>query len=373
MTDRAVREDALDELVDTLLFEGYALYPYTPGATKNATPTPFGIVYPPRYAQEVPQTFDHLRIQCVAQIGSPDSTLEGAVRFLQADGPRHQAAERRVELPRTSVAMLAAVPAEAAIELDGLQGLARLSVAPLDGGHVRMELTVRNTTEVPAGLDRAAALGHSLLSTHVVARVRDGRFVSPLAPTEAVQACTQVNTWPVLATPADDAVLGAAIMLPDHPQLAPESRGSLFDSTEIEEALLLHVLALSDEERESTAAQDPAVRAMLERAARTTPEEIMALHGRVTVKDPEAGEPEATHEGTTYRPGDTVLLRPGPGRNAHDHMVEGRTATIERIYVDVDGRVHLAVTVDGVPGQDIMRDIRRYLFFGPDEVERITA
>ena len=43
---------------------------------------------------------------------------------------------------------------------------------------------------------------------------------------------------------------GAAIVLPDHPQIAPESRGGLFDSTEIEEALLLHVQVLSDEERE---------------------------------------------------------------------------------------------------------------------------
>ena len=41
---------AVEQLVSTLLFEGYALYPYTPGATKNATPTPFGIVYPPTYA-----------------------------------------------------------------------------------------------------------------------------------------------------------------------------------------------------------------------------------------------------------------------------------------------------------------------------------
>ena len=30
----------LERLVDSLLFEGYALYPYTPGAIKNATPTP---------------------------------------------------------------------------------------------------------------------------------------------------------------------------------------------------------------------------------------------------------------------------------------------------------------------------------------------
>ena len=32
------RERALEALVDSLLYEGYALYPYTPGATKNATP-----------------------------------------------------------------------------------------------------------------------------------------------------------------------------------------------------------------------------------------------------------------------------------------------------------------------------------------------
>ncbi len=344
----------LDQLVDTLLFEGYALYPYTPGATKNATPTPFGIVYPPRYAQHSGATYDRMRIECLL---AEDGDVTGTVRFLQGAGERHEAQERRIELPGPGV-----VP----FDFAGLAGRAGLEVSER-----RMVLWVVNETEVPDGLERTAALRHSLLSTHVVARVRDGRFVSPLDPT--AKDCEQVNSWPVLASPADDAVLGAAIMLPDHPQLAPESRGSLFDSTEIEEALLLHVLALSDEERESTAAQDPAVRAMLERAARTTPQEIMALHGRVTVKDPEQGEPEATVDGTTYRPGDTVRLRPGPGRNAHDHMVTGRSATVERIYVDFDGRVQLAVTVDDVPGQDIMRDIRRYLYFRPDEVERITA
>jgi len=219
----------------------------------------------------------------------------------------------------------------------------------------------------------AAAGKCVLLSTHIVVRcAAGGRFASPISPEEdlatAVMTCANVNIFPVLASPEDDAVLGAAIMLPDHPQLAPESRGSLFDSTEIEEALLLHVMALSDDEREK--ATDPAVRAMIERVATTTPEELMALHGRVTMRDPEQGEREATVDGVTYRPGDTVVLRPGPGRNAQDHLVQGRSATVERIYVDFDGRVQLAVTVDDVPGQDIMRDIRRYLFFRPDEVDR---
>ena len=53
----------------------------------------------------------------------------------------------------------------------------------------------------------------------------------------------------MLAADDDSAMLGAAIVLPDHPQLAPESSGDLFDATEIEEALRLHLLALSDGHR----------------------------------------------------------------------------------------------------------------------------
>ncbi len=71
-------------------------------------------------------------------------------------------------------------------------------------------------------------------------------------------------------------------MLPDHPSLAPESLGNLFDNTEIEEALLLHVHALSDGEREEIAEQDPAVREMIERAAAATPEDMISLHGKLT-------------------------------------------------------------------------------------------
>ena len=60
--------ERLQELVDSLLYEGYALYPYTPTATKNATPTPFGIVYPPTYASECQGAFDHARLECLAQL-----------------------------------------------------------------------------------------------------------------------------------------------------------------------------------------------------------------------------------------------------------------------------------------------------------------
>ena len=87
---------AIEELVRSLLYEGYALYPYTPGV-KNATPTPFGIVYPPDYSEVQPAAFSMLRLEAVLQ-GGPDARVAGTVRFLQATGERHEAGERSLEL-----------------------------------------------------------------------------------------------------------------------------------------------------------------------------------------------------------------------------------------------------------------------------------
>jgi hypothetical protein len=84
-----------------------------------------------------------------------------------------------------------------------------------------------------------------------------------------------------------------------------------------------------------------------------------------------AGEDEATIDGVTYRPGQTVRLRPGREGTAHDGMLDGRRATIERILWDVDGKLHLGVTIDGDPGQELLRESGRHLFFFHGEVEHV--
>ena len=380
----------VEELIDTLLYEGYALYPYTPGATKNATPTPFGIVYPPVYAAPSPSTFDEIRMPCIVEAGD-GATLAVSVRFLQASGVRHEAAAQRIDLPATPLSELVSRPGVATFDHDGLRATVQMSAELLPGGLARVVASVRNTTPVEAGLSRSEALTSSLLSTHVVATVAHARFASPAAPPEhaagAVMTCVAVNTFPVLAADDDTVMLGAAIVLPDHPQIAPESKGSLFDSTEIEEALRLHLLALSDGERKELEEHDPALREMLERAIATAPEDLTSLHGRVTVSDPGMlteppggsdlrGEEQARVGDAIVRRGDHVRLRPNTDpahpRHAQDHLLTGRTATIERIYVDYDDRVHLCVTVDDDPGQQLMRDIGRYLYFKTSEVEAVA-
>ncbi len=272
--------DAFEELVGSLLWEGYALYPYTRGSAKNATPTPFGIVYPQVYANATSGAFASLVLRGVALAG-PDASLAAEVRFLQASGPRHEAAERRVSFTARPLAELATEPDEQTFEHGDLRAVVRLSAQPLEGSSHAVALRVDNTTAfLPRDGGRAEALFASMLSTLPFLRLGDGRFASPLE-----DATPSENTFPVLATASDDVLLGATIMLPEHPAIAPESQGNLFDGTEIEEALLLHVLALSDDERASIAQDDPAVRAMIERAAAVTPAEILALHGRMTLKE----------------------------------------------------------------------------------------
>jgi hypothetical protein len=108
---------------------------------------------------------------------------------------------------------------------------------------------------------------------------------------------------------------------------------------------------------------------------------MIALHGRLESGDPlrpgepepghpQSGEPEWTVGGRTIRRGAPVVLRPrSRAGDTYDVILAGKTARIERIYVDYEDGVHLGVTVDDDPGQELMRDTGRYLYFKPEEVE----
>jgi hypothetical protein len=355
----------LERLVDSLLFEGYALYPYTPGATKNATPTPFGIVYPHDYAQTQTHAFDRMQIQFI--VTDIDAMVTGEVRFLQASGEKHRAVERKVQL--------GAAPSKVSFDYDELEGHAEIFIDQLPDGRGRVTLLVENDTpltEEESTGDRKDALLKSMLSTHLVGRVESGTIISPLERgDDGVAGCCQVNTWPVLASPNDDAILAPTIMLPDHPEIAPESVNDFFDGTEIEEALVLHIQALSDQEREEISAQDPKVREMLARADATTPQQLMDLHGRVRLEDP-PGERETTFNGITYKRGDKVILRPPVSADVYDKMLDGRMATIHRLFLRVDDRLHLGVTIDDDPMQEILGESGRFLFFFAEEVELVS-
>ena len=74
--------------------------------------------------------------------------------------------------------------------------------------------------------------------------------------------------------------------------------------------------------------------------------------------------------GVLYSKGDKVRLKLGKWRSdASDMFLDGKIATIEIIHTDYDGHVHIGVTIDDDPGQDLQREMGIYRFFSPDEME----
>jgi hypothetical protein len=71
------------------------------------------------------------------------------------------------------------------------------------------------------------------------------------------------------------------------------------------------------------------------------------------------------------RQGDRVRLRPRGRADIMDLVLAGKTATVEAIEQDFEGRIYLAVTVDDDPGKDLgaLRQPGHRFFFQPEEVE----
>jgi hypothetical protein len=89
--------------------------------------------------------------------------------------------------------------------------------------------------------------------------------------------------------------------------------------------------------------------------------------------DEVVGEKEVTVDGVLYRLGDKVRLRLTERSDPYDRILDGRIATVERIYYDYDDKLYFGATIDDDPGQDLMRETGRFLFFFAGEVEAIET
>ena len=91
----------------------------------------------------------------------------------------------------------------------------------------------------------------------------------------------QHRCFPVLAgRPGErDLLLVSPIILYDHPEIAEQSEGALYDSTEIDEILTLRVMTMTDEEKAQARATDPLAAQIIDRCDSMSPEAMQQLHG----------------------------------------------------------------------------------------------
>ncbi len=307
----SVGVDIVRRLADAVLYEGYLLWPYRKSALKNQQRFTFGGVYPPAWEDrsrmqiqvllagseqaevELRVRFLQMVERQVLKIGPPP-TLPEPVEELEVDGERWVSWEEAVERELASGPIR--IPAgEELQEISG--GAIRRSWRALDGeisvtrelvrtGLSRVTVLVTNTSPW-TGAAREQALRQTFCSTHAVLRAHDGAWISPTDPPEElrteVEACESSGAWPILVGEEGDrsTLLASPIILCDYPEIAPESPGDLFDSGEIDQMLVLNILAMTDEERRDMRDCDPRAREILERTEALSSEEIMRLSGAV--------------------------------------------------------------------------------------------
>jgi hypothetical protein len=447
--------DRARAIADAVLYEGYLLYPYRATSSKNQSRWQFGVVGPPGASDAGVGEDDTLSAQFLID---GDSELSLVVRFLQL---QHRHAERDVgggryepvdeltsglqswvtwdeavecelsfgpfnlaDLQQSRTLPVAVTAGRDAEDVDGGRLIrtraaisAELGIAVgRDDGLNRVSVSVRNTGEATA--DKDAAIATSLIGTHVIGEVVGGEFVSLLEPPDSaagpVSRCVQHRCFPVLAgRPGErDLLLISPIILYDHPEIAEQSDGALYDSTEIDEILTLRVMTMTDEEKAQARATDPLAAAIIDRCDSMSPEAMQQLHG--ILRNPHAGSggqersdpgideldeqmrsaglipeiPEGVDwwdpladnavrpdldavvvNGVRVAAGSRVRLRPSRRADAQDIFFAGRTARVTSVHEDVDGERHVGVIVEADPEAEMPDDYGRYLYFAPDEIE----
>ncbi|MFI7404139.1 hypothetical protein ACIBW9_27290 [Streptomyces sp. NPDC049541] len=272
----------------------------------------------------------------------------------------------------------------------------------------RLRVCTTNTGPSPdPRTTREEALSGALIAAHTLIGGDGVEFVSLIDPPEDLRAqagtCRNEFTFPVLGGEPSTSPAGAMgrlllsspIILPDHPQVAPESPGDLHDAAEIDEILTLRTMLLTDEEKREARATDPRAAAILDRVDTMPPEVFERLHGAVRSLTPADPSPPRAERPAWWQEGaddglspttDTVLvdgvplgagsrvrLRPRRrGADAQDMFLAGRTAEVAAVFHDVDDSVHLAVTLDDDPAAELHTWYGRFHYFRPDELEPLS-
>jgi hypothetical protein len=311
-----------------------------------------------------------------------------------------------------------------------------------DEGGTRLEVRVDNVTpeESPGhgASPKDSAIRRSLIGAHLILEVEGGvRFVSIIDPPRpaaaAARRCHQHRCWPVLAgeRPAPEGgadlaadgtgsatgeagtsavVLASPIILYDFPEVAAQSPGDLFDSTEIDEILTLRVMTMTEEEKAEARATDPRARQIIDRCDQLSPASLQQLHGILrnphagpatprrpsTAGDirnadpPEFGDPDVPWwdpaadeavrpeldavvvDGISVSKGSLVRVHPSRRADAQDLFFAGQVARVTAVLSDVDGGVHVALVLADDPAADLHDWYGRYWYFAPDELEPLT-
>jgi hydrogenase maturation protease len=274
---------------------------------------------------------------------------------------------------------------------ESIAGEVEVNAVSLSAGAFKLTVRVRNRTPMsPEECENSdAMIMRTFASTHTVLHATEGEFISLLEPAEEfvalVAECKNIGTWPVLVGDQSrgdcDTLLSSPIILYDYPQISPESKGSFFDGTEIDEILTLRVMTLTDGEKLEMRQVDEYARGILERSESANAGDFFKMHGVMrglkAMEDffnPPQAVKSISVQGRELKAGSRVRIHPKKRADAFDMIIAGKIGIIEAIEQDAEDSIHLALVLEDDPGKDLgmARQSGHRFFYGLDEVEPLT-
>ena len=286
--------DDVEKIAEAILYEGYALFPYRADALKNRKRFNFGIVAPRDWAEKRSHETFFQRTECLVSSAEKAFEMTLKTRFLQIENraDKWQAAlKREVEVSFIADEISGEKVFDFTFEGDqdfcALAGRISISLVRIGDDLYKSQTVLENLTAARS-TDFDEIQARSFLSAHTIFSVRGGRFISLLEPPDGLestaQECQNSGVFPVLVGDERERnrLLSSPIILYDFPRVAAKSFADFFDGTEIDELMLLSILALTDEEKRAIKNGDEKTRRMIEKIESASPSELLRLHAEMT-------------------------------------------------------------------------------------------
>ncbi len=272
----------IEKLCKTLLYEGYALFPYRKNALKNQKRFNFGVLSPKCWIEN--QISEHFFQQTeILVLAENESKLSFKTHFLRLNEEDHwqTAVEKKIEgeisLNRTQTFEHTE---------DNLFGKIEISSERLTGYLFKVRFFFENLTEIEdfGELSREQVLHFSFVSTHTIFELENGKFISQIeTPNEFIEhtnSLQNVGLFPVLIGDKykENNILASPIILYDFPEIAENSFDNFFDGLEIDELMILNLLVLPEDEKRQITETDERTRLILEKIENLKSEDLQNLH-----------------------------------------------------------------------------------------------
>ena len=298
-----MQPDGIRSIANAILYEGYMLYPYRPSALKNQRPGwSFGTLLPPAYVESTPGDSAFMEAQMLLS-GADAGDLTAQIRFLQlAEAAGSAALEWSVPM-KLPIAQLLQGKQEKQFLFEhraqvSVKGRVELTASRAASSALKLILRVSNGTQLTQPVStRDAALKYSLIAAHAILTSSQGEFISLLDTPDDLKseaaALRQTGVFPVLIGDEGSRhnMLISPIILADYPQIAPESPGDFFDSSEIDELLTLRLLTLTDSEKDELRRAGKTTHDLLDRTDSCRPEDLLRMHGVIRERVAEKERP----------------------------------------------------------------------------------